>query len=190
MNFATEQAAVTFGDSVTTDDLVTVNATAARQPRKARLCNRTRLSGAATGFANMTLPVLALSMIPVLQFPHWQAWAFALTTPVVTWGASPLHHAAWTNLKHGAATMDTLVSIGVLTSYLWSAWLLSNHQDHLYLEVAKAVAALILAGRYFESRAKRQSGAALRALLDLGAKTSRCCVVIAKYVFHRATDGR
>ncbi|MEZ0051773.1 Cu+-exporting ATPase [Mycobacterium sp. MAA66] len=179
VNFATEQAAVTFPGSVTTDELVAAVAAtgytaSVDRPAEAGPSYLPRLLVSLT----LTLPVLALSMIPALQFPHWQSWAFALTTPVVTWGAWPLHHAAWTNLRHRAATMDTLVSIGVLASYLWSAWMLgagliagsAGTGEHLYLEVAGTVTTLILAGRYFETRAKRQSGAALRALLDLGAK--------------------
>jgi P-type Cu+ transporter len=173
VNFATEQAAITYSDSVTTDDLVAaVEATgytasidkAEEAPTETAYLPRLLVSLA------LTIPVLALSMVPALQFPHWPLWALALTTPVVLWGAWPLHHAAWTNLRHGAATMDTLVSLGVLTSYLWSAWMLSTGSEHLYLEVAATVTTLILAGKFFETRAKRQSGAALRALLDLGAK--------------------
>ncbi|WP_418003117.1 heavy metal translocating P-type ATPase [Mycobacterium sp. PDNC021] len=172
VNFATEQAAITYPDSVTTDDLVsavaatgyTASIDKADAPTETTYLPRLLVSLA------LTVPVLALSMIPVLQFPHWPLWALALTTPVVLWGAWPLHHAAWTNLRHGAATMDTLVSLGVLTSYLWSAWMLAMGSDHLYLEVAATVTTLILAGKFFETRAKRQSGAALRALLDLGAK--------------------
>ena len=172
VNFATEQAAITYPDSVTTDELVAaVEATGysasvdkADAPTETAYLPRLLVSLA------LTIPVLALSMIPALQFPHWPLWALALTTPVVVWGAWPLHHAAWTNLRHGAATMDTLVSLGVLTSYLWSAWMLSTGSEHLYLEVAATVTTLILAGKFFETRAKRQSGAALRALLDLGAK--------------------
>lgn len=172
VNFATEQAAITYPDSVTTDDLVSaVEATGytasidkADAPTETTYLPRLLVS------LTLTIPVLALSMIPVLQFPHWPLWVLALTTPVVLWGAWPLHHAAWTNLRHGAATMDTLVSLGVLTSYLWSAWMLAMGSDHLYLEVAATVTTLILAGKFFETRAKRQSGAALRALLDLGAK--------------------
>jgi len=172
VNFATEQAAITYPDSVTTDELVAaVEATGysasvdkADAPTETAYLPRLLVSLA------LTIPVLALSMIPALQFPTWPLWALALTTPVVLWGAWPLHHAAWTNLRHGAATMDTLVSLGVLTSYLWSAWMLSTGSEHLYLEVAATVTTLILAGKFFETRAKRQSGAALRALLDLGAK--------------------
>jgi len=172
VNFATEQAAVTFGDRVTTDDLVAaVQATGytASIEKPGATTESNHLPRLLVSLI-LTLPVLALSMIPALQFDHWQPWALALTTPVVLWGAWPLHHTAWTNLRHGAATMDTLVSIGVLTSYFWSIWLLLNGDHHLYLEVAGTVTTLILTGRYFEARAKRQSGAALRALLDLGAK--------------------
>ncbi|MUL66901.1 copper-translocating P-type ATPase [Mycobacterium sp. CBMA 234] len=172
VNFATEQAAVTFGDSVTTEELVAaVEATGytASIDKPDATSETSYLPRLLVSLA-FTLPVLALSMIPALQFPHWQLWALALATPVVTWGAWPLHHAAWTNLRHGAATMDTLVSLGVLTSYLWSIWTLSTGGEHLYLEVAATVTTLILTGKFFETRAKRQSGAALRALLDLGAK--------------------
>ncbi|OKH82477.1 carbonate dehydratase [Mycobacterium sp. ST-F2] len=172
VNFATEQAAITYPDGVTTDELVaaveatgyTASVDKTDTPTETAYLPRLLVSLA------LTIPVLALSMIPALQFPHWPLWALALTTPVVFWGAWPLHHAAWTNLRHGAATMDTLVSLGVLTSYLWSAWMLAMGSDHLYLEVAATVTTLILAGKFFETRAKRQSGAALRALLDLGAK--------------------
>lgn len=172
VNFATEQAAITYPDSVTTDDLVaaveatgyTASVDKADTPAEPAYLPRLLASLA------LTIPVIALSMIPALQFPHWALWALALATPVVFWGAWPLHHAAWTNLRHGAATMDTLVSLGVLTSYLWSVWMLAMGSDHLYLEVAATVTTLILAGKFFETRAKRQSGAALRALLNLGAK--------------------
>ena len=128
-------------------------------------------------------------MVPALQFDYWQWVVLVLASPVVLWGAWPFHVAAFTNLRHRAATMDTLVSVGVAAAYLWSLWALlfthagapgmkmtlslvanSDGGAHLYLEVAAAVTTFILAGRYFESRAKRQSGAALRALLDMGAK--------------------
>ncbi|TDK93152.1 heavy metal translocating P-type ATPase [Mycolicibacterium mucogenicum] len=172
VNFATEQAAITYPDSVTPDELVAaVEATGytASIDKTDSTTETAYLPRLLVSLA-LTIPVIALSMIPALQFPHWPLWALALATPVVFWGAWPLHHAAWTNLRHGAATMDTLVSLGVLTSYLWSAWMLSTGSDHLYLEVAATVTTLILAGKFFETRAKRQSGAALRALLDLGAK--------------------
>ncbi|MUL75655.1 cation-translocating P-type ATPase [Mycolicibacterium sp. CBMA 226] len=172
VNFATEQAAITYPDSVTTGDLVAaVEATGyTASIDKAEAATETAYLPRLLVSLALTIPVLALSMVPALQFPHWPLWALGLTTPVVLWGAWPLHHAAWTNLRHGAATMDTLVSLGVLTSYLWSVWMLSTGSEHLYLEVAATVTTLILAGKFFETRAKRQSGAALRALLDLGAK--------------------
>jgi len=137
----------------------------------------------------LTTPVILLSMVPPLQFPNWQWLALVLASPVVVWGAWPFHRAAMINLRHRAATMDTLISVGVSAAYLWSLWaLLFTHagmpgmkmtfdllpdgtaEPHIYLEVAAAVTTFILAGRYFEARAKRQSGAALRALLDMGAK--------------------
>lgn len=137
----------------------------------------------------LSVPVLAMSMIPALQFDNWQWISLTLASPVVVWGAAPFHRAAVTNARHGAATMDTLISVGVTAAWLWSLWaLLFTHAGmtgmrmpfdlfpdgeadvHIYLEVAAAVTTFIIAGRYFEARAKRQSGAALRALLDMGAK--------------------
>ncbi len=137
--------------------------------------------------AALGLPVLLLSMVPVLQFANWQWLAFALTSPVVVWGAWPFHRAAVVGARHGAATMDTLVSLGVVAAYLTSAAslflgdagmpgthmgfsLLGSTGDELYLEVAAVVTVFVLAGRYLEARARRRSGAALRALLALGAK--------------------
>jgi Cu+-exporting ATPase len=137
--------------------------------------------------ALLGLPVLLLSMIPPLQFDNWQWLALQLATPVALWGAWPFHRAAWTNLRHGAATMDTLVSVGVLAAYGWSLYALflgdagmtgmtmklsltGSGGDELYLETASAVTVFLLAGRYFEARAKRRAGAALNALLALGAK--------------------
>jgi Cu+-exporting ATPase len=132
-------------------------------------------------------PVLLLSMVPPLQFDNWQWLALQLATPVALWGAWPFHRAAWVNARHGAATMDTLVSLGVLAAYGWSLYALflgdagmtgmtmklsftSSGGDELYLETASAVTVFLLAGRYFEARAKRRAGAALNALLALGAK--------------------
>ena len=141
--------------------------------------------------AMLALPTLLLSMVPALQFDNWQWLALQLATPVVLWGAWPFHRAAWANLKHGAATMDTLISVGVLAAWLWSLYALflgdagttgmtmefdlfpgggGSAADEIYLEVAAAVTTFILAGRYFEARAKRRAGAALEALLELGAK--------------------
>ena len=138
----------------------------------------------------LTVPVVLLAMVPSLQFDNWQWLSLTLASPVAVWGAWPFHRAAWTNARHGTATMDTLISVGVGSAYLWSLWALfftdagvpgmrmrfdlfpgrSAGETSLYLEVASAVTAFIVAGRYFEARAKRRSSAALRSLLDLGAK--------------------
>ncbi|MCP3820246.1 heavy metal translocating P-type ATPase [Streptomyces sp. A3M-1-3] len=120
--------------------------------------------------ALLGLPVVLVSMISALHFPGWQWAALALSTPVVAWGAWPFHRAAAVNLRHGSATMDTLVSLGVLAAYLWSAGTLALGGEHLYLEVAVVLTAFLLAGRFFEARAKRRAGDAIRALMDLGAK--------------------
>jgi Cu+-exporting ATPase len=203
VNFATEKAKVTFADEVAPEDLVaTVEATGytATFPRRPDAA-REETAGPpepdeAAGWRQrlivstvLTVPAVLLSMVPALQFDNWQWLTLTLASPVVVWGALPFHRAAWTNLKHGAATMDTLISVGVTAAYLWSLWALffthagmtgmtmtfdllttGSAEPHIYLEVASAVTVFILAGRYFEARAKRQSGAALRALLDLGAK--------------------
>jgi len=162
-------------------------ATDATTPRDARLED---LQRRLIGSAALGLPVLLMSMIPALQFRNWQWLSFALAAPVATWGAWPFHRAAWKNLRHGSTTMDTLVSVGVTAAFSWSAWALfftdagmngmkmpmvlsirsSTGEHHLYLEVASAVVALILLGRWFEARAKRRAGGALQALLHLGAK--------------------
>ncbi|HKG62792.1 MAG TPA: heavy metal translocating P-type ATPase [Solirubrobacteraceae bacterium] len=138
----------------------------------------------------LMLPVLAMAMIPPLQFESWQWLSLTLAAPVVVWGAWPFHRAAWANLKHATATMDTLISVGVLAAFAWSLYALFIGEagmpgmkmgfdlipergaaaDEIYLEVATAVTVFILAGRYFEASAKRRAGAALTALLELGAK--------------------
>ncbi|MGB9376548.1 MAG: heavy metal translocating P-type ATPase, partial [Mycobacteriales bacterium] len=118
----------------------------------------------------LTIPVAALSMIPAVQFPAWRWVALALAAPVVTWGAAPFHRAAWTNARHGASTMDTLISLGVTASYPWSVYAVLTGSADTYVEVAAALTVFITAGRYAESRARRRSGAALRELLNLGAK--------------------
>ena len=140
--------------------------------------------------AFLSLPVLLVSMMPPLQFDNWQWLALQLATPVVLWAGWPFHRAAWTNLKHGTATMDTLISVGTLAALGWSLVALffgeagmtgmtmtfelvperSAALDHVYFEVAAVVTTFILAGRYFEARAKHRAGAALEALIDLGAK--------------------
>jgi Cu+-exporting ATPase len=140
--------------------------------------------------AALALPVAAMSMIPALQFTNWQWLALTLASPVVAWGAWPFHRAAWVNARHGAATMDTLISVGVIAAFGWSLYALffgmagepgmhmsfsflaspRSGAGEIYLEVAAAVTVFILAGRYIEARAKKQSSAALLALLELGAK--------------------
>jgi Cu+-exporting ATPase len=123
--------------------------------------------------ALLAVPVVAIAMIPAFMAMGWQWLALAFTTPIVTWGAWPIHQATLVNLRHRATTMDTLISLGVAASFLWSlAVLLSGSEDHLYFEVAAVVVVLVLAGRYAEARAKHQATSALRALLDMGAKTA------------------
>lgn len=139
----------------------------------------------------LAVPVVAVSMVPALQFPGWQWLILALATPVAVWGAWPFHRAAAINARHGAATMDTLVSVGVAAAYLWSVWAVlfggagaigmrmgfqwftPHGAPEPYFEAAAAVTVFLLAGRYFESRAKVRSGAALRSLLALGASTAQ-----------------
>ncbi|MGP3952138.1 heavy metal translocating P-type ATPase [Streptomyces sp. 7N604] len=120
--------------------------------------------------ALLGLPVVVISMVAAVHFAGWEWVALALATPVVAWGAWPFHRAAAVNVRHGSATMDTLVSLGVLAAYLWSAGALAVGGKHLYLEVAVVLTAFLLAGRFFEARAKRRAGEAIRALMDLGAK--------------------
>ncbi|WP_156628778.1 heavy metal translocating P-type ATPase [Mycobacterium sp. 1274756.6] len=122
------------------------------------------------GSAVLGIPVVVLSMVMAWQFPGWDWLAFALTTPVVFWGGYPFHKAALANARHGASTMDTLVSLGTIAAYVWSAVAVIGGDGHVYFEVAAAVTVFLLAGRYAEARAKRTAGAALRALLTLGAK--------------------
>ena len=118
----------------------------------------------------LAVPVIALSMVPALQFPGWEWVALVLAAPAVLWGAWPLHRAAATNLRHGTATMDTLVSLGTLAALGWSVVALLRGEGMTYLEVGAGVTAFILLGRWLEARSKRSAGAALTALLDLGAK--------------------
>ncbi|QDW61811.1 cation-translocating P-type ATPase [Oerskovia sp. KBS0722] len=147
---------------------------------------RNRLIGAIV----LTVPVIAMAMVPAWQFTYWQWASLALAAPVIVWAAWPFHKAAWANLKHGTATMDTLISMGTSAAFLWSLYALffgtagtpgmthpfefalapSDGAANIYLEVGAGVTMFILAGRYFEKRSKKQAGAALRALLELGAK--------------------
>ena len=201
VNYATEKAAVSYAEGIDPDDLVAqveaagysatlplkrpeAEATSAEAEETESLRQRVLISAA------LSLPVVLMAMIPALQFDNWQWLSLTLAAPVVVWGAYPFHHAAWTNLRHGTATMDTLISLGSLAAFGWSLYALffggagepgmkmafqftverSSGADEIYLEVASAVTTFILAGRYFEARAKRRTGAALRTLLDLGAK--------------------
>ena len=202
VNYATEKASVEFGGGVTTDDLIATvekagyTAALPEPPRTEEggpppqadpvAALRTRLLVSAV----LSVPVIALAMVPALQFTHWQWASLTLAAPVVVWGALPFHVAAWKNLRLGEATMDTLVSLGTLAAFAWSLYALflgdagmpgmthpfeltiarTDGSANIYLEVAAGVTTFILAGRYFEARSKRRAGAALRALLELGAK--------------------
>ncbi|MET9785336.1 heavy metal translocating P-type ATPase [Streptomyces canus] len=199
VNYATEKARVSYPAGVDVADLIATvvktgytaeePAPPAREPSRddpelSALRQRLLVSVA------LAVPVVALSMVPALQFDNWQWLALTLASPVVVWGAWPFHQAAWTNIRHAAATMDTLVSVGTLAAFGWSLWALffgdagmpgmrerfeltaggMDGASTIYLEVAAGVTAFILLGRYLEARAKRRAGAALRALMDLGAK--------------------
>ncbi|MCM1966242.1 heavy metal translocating P-type ATPase [Streptomyces sp. NPDC002812] len=207
VNYATEKAKVSYGADVQVADLIaTVVKTGytaeeppppvpaqveeaqapdeARDPELAALRQRLLVS------VVLSLPVVLLAMIPALQFDNWQWLSLTLAAPVVVWGALPFHKAAWTNARHGAATMDTLVSVGTGAAFLWSLWALffghagmpgmrhgfdltisrTDGSSAIYLEVAAGVVSFILLGRYLEARSKRKAGAALKALMRLGAK--------------------
>src|SRR4051794_16807948 len=175
VNYATEKARVSYADGVTPDDLI---ATVEKTGYTATLPQPEPAAEAGTGLrtrlilsAVLSVPVLAMGMVPTLQFPGWQWLSLVLATPVVLWGGLPFHRAAWTNLRHGAATMDTLVSLGTLAAFGWSlVTLVLGTGAELYVEAAAVVTTFLLAGRWLEARAKRRAGAALRALLELGAK--------------------
>ncbi|MFJ8075553.1 heavy metal translocating P-type ATPase [Streptomyces sp. NPDC096176] len=211
VNYATEKAKVTFAKDVAVADLIaTVEATGytAHEPAPPRTESagradrsgdededeaaeelrplRQRLIAAVA----LSVPVVAMAMVPALQIEYWQWLSLTLAAPVVTYAAWPFHRAAWTNARHGAATMDTLISVGTSAAFLWSLWALffgtagthgmthrfeltiarSDGAGNIYFEAAAGVTAFILAGRYFEARSKRKAGAALKALLELGAK--------------------
>ena len=195
VNYATEKARVQ-AEGVPTEDLIkaveaagytaTLPAAEPEPDTEAPDPLRQRLIVSAV----LSVPVIAMAMVPALQFTNWQWLSLTLAAPVVVWGAWPFHRAAWTNLRHGTSTMDTLVSMGTLAALGWSLYALffgtagtpgmkhpfeltiarMDGSSNIYLEAAAGVTTFILAGRYFESRSKRQAGAALRALLDLGAK--------------------
>ncbi|MEU1933807.1 heavy metal translocating P-type ATPase [Streptomyces coeruleorubidus] len=207
VNYATEKARVTYPAGIEVADLIaTVVKTGytAEEPAPAReeehTAEGTRPSGEDPELsvlrrrlvvsAALAVPVVLLAMIPALQFDNWQWLSLTLAAPVVVWGGLPFHRAAWTNARHGAATMDTLVSLGTLAAFGWSLWALflgdagmpgmrhpfeftvsrGDGASSIYLEVASGVTAFILLGRYLEARSKRRAGAALRALMELGAK--------------------
>jgi len=203
VNYATEKARVHAAPEVTTDDLVAAVEAAgygaalpepveeeAVPPADLALRDlRTRLIVSAL----LSIPVIALAMVPAWQFTNWQWLSLALAAPVVVWGALPFHRATWVNLRHGAATMDTLVSLGTTAAFGWSVYALfwgdagrpgmrhpfeltiqrTGGTGDIYLEAAAGVVTFILLGRYLEHRSKRNAGAALRSLLDLGARDVR-----------------
>ncbi|MEV5414099.1 heavy metal translocating P-type ATPase [Thermopolyspora sp. NPDC052614] len=205
VNYATEKAKVTYPDEVDPQTLIAevekagYTATLPPPPEPERQTGgpadgidaetrslRTRLIVSIV----LSVPVIAMAMIPALQFTYWQWLSLTLAAPVVVYGGLPFHRAAWTNLRHGAATMDTLISLGTLAAFGWSLWALflgtagipgmvhpfeftiarGDGSADIYLEAAAGVTAFLLAGRYFEARSKRRAGAALRALMELGAK--------------------
>ncbi len=176
VNYATEKAQVGYPARLSVDDLKAVVEAAGYSaslpepevPETPEETPRTRLLVS----AGLTVPLIVLAMVPAWQSAAWPWISLALAAPVVTWGAWPFHRAAAVNLRHATATMDTLISLGVVASVAWSLYALvfgAGHH-HLYFEVAAAITTFILAGRYFETRSKRRAGAALRALVDLGAK--------------------
>ncbi|WP_129309082.1 heavy metal translocating P-type ATPase [Streptomyces sp. L2] len=208
VNYATEKAKVSYGDGVQVADLIATvvktgytaeeppppqpepepeapgDGTPAEDRELGALRHRLLVS------ALLAVPVVLLAMVPALQFDNWQWLSLTLAAPAVVWGGAPFHRAAWTNARHGAATMDTLVSVGTLAAFGWSLWALffgdagrpglhdefrftvsrMDGSSTVYLEVAAGVVALILLGRFLEARSKRRAGAALRALMELGAK--------------------
>ncbi|MEU0743408.1 heavy metal translocating P-type ATPase [Streptomyces sp. NPDC006134] len=207
VNYATEKAKVHYSGEVSVQDLIaTVEATGytAREPEPVRAEPAPGTEAGRSAEADdlrplrdrlvtavvLAVPVIAMAMVPALQFEYWQWLSLTLAAPVVTYAAWPFHKAAFTNARHGAATMDTLISVGTTAAFLWSLWALffgtagtpgmthpfeltiarTDGAGNIYLEAAAGVTAFILAGRYFEARSKRKAGAALKALLELGAK--------------------
>ncbi|AZM53367.1 heavy metal translocating P-type ATPase [Streptomyces sp. WAC 01529] len=208
VNLATEKAKVTYADGVEVAQLIALveklgytaeeivppppepEAGDAPAPTTADITEPDILRRRLTVSAVLSLPVVLLAMVPALQFDNWQWLSLTLAAPVVVWGGLPFHRAASTNLRHGAATMDTLVSVGTLAAFGWSLWALffgdagmpgmrhgfdftaspGSGASTIYLEVASGVITFILLGRWLEARSKRRAGAALRALLELGAK--------------------
>lgn len=202
VNYATEKAKVTYGDNVDIQALVAAVEEAGYTTEPPRAADAPVPE---TGFEHdptralrqrliislvLSVPVIAMAMVPALQFTNWQWLSLTLAAPVVVWGAWPFHQAAWTNLRHATSTMDTLISMGTLAALGWSVYALffgtagvagmthpfeltitrTDGAGNIYLEAAAGVTTFILAGRYFEARSKRKAGAAMRALLELGAK--------------------
>ena len=209
VNYATESARVSFSNKETsTNEIINVVKSLGYNARLLENTTTEMLEAEVSERVSMLLtrltvsiifglPVVVISMFPALQFKNWQWLAFALSLPVVTWGAWPFHRAALMNARHSATTMDTLISIGVFASAVWSIWAIvwgdavehvyrgsshamnmtgivmkSGDSTHIYLEVAVAVTIFLLAGRYFEARAKNRAGDALRSLLALNARTA------------------
>ena len=209
VNYATESARVSFSNKETsTNEIINVVKSLGYNARLLENTTTEMLEAEVSERVSMLLtrltvsiifglPVVVISMFPALQFKNWQWLAFALSLPVVTWGAWPFHRAALMNARHRATTMDTLISIGVFASAVWSIWAIvwgdavehvyrgsshamnmtgivmkSGDSTHIYLEVAVAVTIFLLAGRYFEARAKNRAGDALRSLLALNARTA------------------
>jgi P-type Cu+ transporter len=201
VNYATEKAKVTYPAGVTAETLVETveqagygaalpRAEGSHEGEVAEADPTRSLRQRLLVSIALTVPVIAMAMVPALQFTHWQWLSLTLAAPVVVWGAWPFHRAAWLNLRHGTSTMDTLISLGTLTALGWSVYALfwgtagtpgmthpfdltverTDGAGNIYLEAAAGVTTFILAGRYFEVRSKRRAGAALRALLELGAK--------------------
>jgi P-type Cu+ transporter len=174
VNFATERAAVEYDPAtVAPEQLLGAVAAAgysarlappAHEDSTAPLRRRLAISAA------LSVPVLLVSMVSALQFDSWEWLALGLATPVVLWGAWPFHQATWTHLKHGTATMDTLISVGVLAAWSWSVYAVLAGNADTYLETASVITTFVLAGRYLEASSKRRAGAALKSLLELGAK--------------------
>ncbi len=200
VNFATEKARVEYGAGITPEQLVAAVESAGYQaelPQHSPAGDGTLDDDPTAALRRrlliclaLSVPVIAMAMVPALQFTYWQWLSLTLAAPVVVWGAWPFHVATWTNLRHATATMDTLISMGTLAAFGWSVYALfwgdagipgmthpfeltiarTDGSGNIYLEAAAGVTTFILAGRYFEARAKRQAGAALRALLEMGAK--------------------
>ena len=202
VNYATEKAQVTADESVSVADLVAAVEAAGytarvpapptrdEEPAETEDADTRSLRQRLLVSAVLSLPVVALAMVPAWQFEYWQWLSLTLAAPVAVWGAWPFHRAAWTNARHGTSTMDTLVSLGVLAAFGWSLWALffgtagepgmthpfeltierSDGAGNIYLEAVAGVTTFLLAGRWFEARSRRRAGAALRALLELGAR--------------------